>query len=310
MEYCSPSVPLYCWLALQSICLFCLRGIQVNNAAYFGGFGCLFVCFFLLCRRTFETNSYKNLFLNTDYVSNYFIFLTCIKLLFKLLWHSVPLACLLSVIASLPDVRGEFYCDVVFGQEDISLQNYEFLEHQSITTNEMRGTNILCLSKISSICVREGEVLSIVPKADKQCSAVRDLGSWAEELHRVPWIHIKYVKSSSHQATQGTAAGWLPTTLPGTGMCGEQGSTLQPLTQQKKASPRRAGDMLGFCFLTWWLKWAQISEISVTPVQRHICMHVAYTVSNTWISCKILVLQIILQMIMIANLCKSFANYC
>lgn len=45
-------------------------------------------------------------------------------------------------------------------------------------------------------------MLSDVPKADQQCSAVRDPGSRAEELRRVPWIHIKYVKSSSHRAVE------------------------------------------------------------------------------------------------------------
>jgi len=52
------------------------------------------------------------------------------------------------------------------------------------------------------MCVREGEVLSIVPKAAQKCSAVRDLGSWAEVLYRVPWTHIKYVNSSSHRAVE------------------------------------------------------------------------------------------------------------
>lgn len=50
------------------------------------------------------------------------------------------------------------------------------------------------------MCVRERGVLRFVPKPDKQCSAVRDPGSWAKELHRVPWIHIKYVGSRSRGA--------------------------------------------------------------------------------------------------------------
>lgn len=51
-----------------------------------GSFLCFCVCesflfvLFLPCRRTFQTNSDKNLFLNTDYVSNYIRFLICIKL--------------------------------------------------------------------------------------------------------------------------------------------------------------------------------------------------------------------------------------
>lgn len=175
------------------------------------------------------------------------------------------------------------------------------------------------------MCVREGEVLSVVPKADKQCSAVRDPGSWDKVLHRVPWIHIKYVKSCSHgqveklckprnscwvaahhtpQDRDVLRAGQLPAASTPTEESKSQESSA------RKVSPRRVQDMLGFCFVTWWLRWAQISEVSITPVQRHICMPVAYTVSKTWISRKILVLQVILQVIATANFCKVFANYC
>ena len=69
-----------------------------------------------------------------------------------------------------------------------------------------------------------------------------------------------------------------------------------------KVSPRRAWDMLGFCFVTWWLRWAQISEVSIATFQRHVCVPVAYTVSKNWISGKILFLQIIT----IANLWNIF----
>ena len=146
------------------------------------------------------------------------------------------------------------------------------------------------------MCVTEGEVLSAVPKADKQCSAVRDPGSWAEELHRVPWIHTKYVKSSSHEAVEKlcnprnsswVAAHHVPRDrdvrragqLPAASTPAEESKAQD--SSARKISPRRAGDMLGFCFVTWWLRWAQISEVSIAPVQMHISMPVAYTVSKT-----------------------------
>ena len=49
----------------------------------------------------------------------------------------------LSVVAGSPDGRGEFCCNVLFGQEDTSLQKYTFLERQSIATNETRASNVL-----------------------------------------------------------------------------------------------------------------------------------------------------------------------
>lgn len=51
---------------------------------FVGGFGFGFLGVLggmILCSNTFETSSDKNLCLNTDYISNYITFLTCLKLL-------------------------------------------------------------------------------------------------------------------------------------------------------------------------------------------------------------------------------------
>lgn len=86
MEYSSPN----------SLCrVFALSqgnaSLIMNLFLFCFALGFLGGVFVLLCSNTFEINSDKNLCLNTDYVSNYITFLTCLKLLFKLLWRLVQI---------------------------------------------------------------------------------------------------------------------------------------------------------------------------------------------------------------------------
>lgn len=55
----------------------------------------------------------------------------------------------------------------------------------------------------------------------------------------------------------------------------------------QKVRPRRAGVKLGFCFLSGWLRWMQISGVSLWFWGTSVCMLGAYTVSKTLISCNI-----------------------
>lgn len=120
-------------------------------------------------------------------------------------------------------------------------------------------------------------------------------------------------------AAPGTAAGRLPTALPKHG-CLESGAASSSLHLGRgkqvlkgsahKARTRRAGGKLQFCFLSGWLRWTQISWVSLQFRGTSLCVPVTYTVRKTWISCKNLEFQVILQIIMIANLTlKTWDSY-
>lgn len=147
-------------------------------------------------------------------------------------------------------------------------------------------------------------------------------------LHRVPWIHIKYVKSSSHPAVEKLCnprnSSWVAAHHPpwdsGVQRVGQLPTASTPAEERKsqggsahKVSLRRAGDMLGFCFMTWWLRSAQISEVSITQFRdTSICLWHTLLArlelgAKFWF-CKLLWLQIcakFLQIIVILTCDKS-----
>lgn len=92
------------------------------------------------------------------------------------------------------------------------------------------------------------------------------------------------IEQWKNSATRGTAAGWLPTTIPGTGMSGEQGSTPQPLLQWRKASPRRAQHIKSvqggletcWAFALWHGGWGGCS------LQRSLCLQFRSTSVCLW----------------------------